>query len=375
MPFRFVFIVLCAIFLIQGAYAEELQREFSVKPGQQLTLDLRTGAGVRIEGWDKSVVRIDGSVIGNRSDEIEIEAEQTPSGVELTTRYRGREDGHHNSDGEFDIRVPNQFNVEIQSMGGSITLRNVNGEFEGSTMGGELNLSDLKGKISLSTMGGDITLVRSHLDGEVSTMGGEVMLEEVSGSVTGSSMGGNVIQKRSSGDGKSADEVQISTMGGKLNVQEAPAGAVLSTMGGDIHVVSAKDHVKAKTMGGDIRIDSVDGWVDAETMGGNVQVKMIGDPSKGKRDVELVSLGGDIELTVPENLAMTVDVELAYTKGKSGRYSVQSDFPLKTEETDEWDYEDGSPRKYITATGKVGNGSHRIRIKTINGDVILKKGK
>jgi DUF4097 and DUF4098 domain-containing protein YvlB len=202
-------------------------------------------------------------------------------------------------------------------------------------------------------------------------MGGEVLLEEVSGTVTGSSMGGKVIQKKGAGEG--TGEVKISTMGGELNIADAPAGAVLSTMGGDIHVASAKDHVKAKTMGGDIRIDAIDGWVHAETMGGDVQVRMTGDPSRGNREIELISLSGDIELTVPTNLSMNLDVELAYTKGRSGRYSIQSDFPLKTEETEEWDDDDGSPRKYIYGTGTVAGGQHRVRIKTINGNVILKK--
>ena len=368
---RLVLFLSCAILLVQSVHGAQIQREFQVKPGQDLRLNLKTGGDVTIEGWDKQAVQIDGSITGRDEDDFDIEVNQTPSGIEVRTRYTGRSRNVH-SDGEFNIRVPSKFNVDIDSMGGSVTIRNVEGRFEGSTMGGSLDLSQLKGRISLQTMGGDVTLTRSHLDGEVSTMGGEVLLDDVSGGVTGSSMGGKVIQKNMSGT--STGEVRMSTMGGELNVKEAPAGAVLNTMGGDIHIGTAKSHVQAKTMGGDIRIDSIDGWVDAETMGGDVHVRMIGDPSKGKRDVELTSLGGDIELTVPQNLAATFDLELAYTKGKSGRYTIQSDFPVETEESKEWEYEDGSPRKYIHGAGKVGSGQHRVRIRTINGNIILKKG-
>jgi len=108
-------------------------------------------------------------------------------------------------------------------------------------------------------------------------------------------------------------------------------------------------------------------------MGGDVTVMMTGDPSRGNREVELISYSGDIELAVPDNLAMTLDLELAYTKNKSGRYSIKSDFPVQTKESAEWDYDEGSPRKYIHGSGKVGAGTHRVRIRTINGNIILRK--
>jgi hypothetical protein len=259
MKVKFLFAVLSGLLFLQAVSATEVQREFQVEPGKQLRLDLKTGADIRIEGWDKPVFRIDGSLTGD-SDNFDVRIEQTTTGIEVRTRYIGNR-RHYDSNGEFDIRVPSRFNVDIDSMGGSVIIRNVEGEFDGSTMGGSLDLSGLKGRISLSTMGGDVTLTKSHLDGQVSTMGGEVLLEEISGTVKGSSMGGKVVQKKSSGTDSKTGEVEISSMGGALNVQDAPEGAVLSTMGGDIHVVSAGDHVRAKTMGGDIRIDSIDGWV------------------------------------------------------------------------------------------------------------------
>jgi len=369
---RLSLIVAFFLLITSVAFATEVHKEYQVEPGKKLNVDLRTGGKIRIEGWNKPVVSVNGYVKGSDRDNTEVQIEQTPGGIDLRTRFRGGRD-HYDANGEFDIRVPSRFDVEIESMGGGVTIHNVEGAFEGSTMGGGLNLSGLKGKISLSTMGGSINLTKSHLDGEVSTMGGEVVIEEVTGNVKGSSMGGKVIHKKAGADGKPSGEVNISTMGGPLNVDEAPEGADLMTMGGNIHIGSANDHVSAKTMGGDVRIDSIDGWVRAETMGGDIKVTVTGDPSKGKRDVELVSLSGDIEITVPSDLAMTLDLELAYTKNRSGRYSIKSDFPLKTEETEEWDYDDGSPRKYIHGSGKVGAGTHRVRIRTINGDIILRK--
>jgi len=366
--------ILFNLLLFAGlALGSEIHQEFQVEPGKTLDINLRTGGDIRIEGWDKPVVAVNGSVKGRDRDDCEVRVEQTDSGVFVKSRYVGDRENYR-SKGDFEIRVPSRFNVQIESMGGDVTIHNVEGEFDGRTMGGALDLMGLKGNISLSTMGGNINLTKSHLDGEVSTMGGEVLIEDVTGNVDGSTMGGKVIHKNAQGTGgNSTGEIEISSMGGALQVQDAPAGADLNTMGGNIFVGSAKDHVRAKTMGGDIRIDEIDGWVHAETMGGDVNVKMTGDPSHGNREVELISYGGDVEISVPANLAMTLDLELGYTKGKSGQYSIKSDFPVQTKESSAWDYDQGTPRKFIHGSGKVGAGTNRVRIRTINGNIILRK--
>ena len=61
--------------------------------------------------------------------------------------------------------------------------------------GGALTLRDVRGEADLTTMGGGISLVDADLDGELSTMGGEVLFENVVGDVTGGSMGGDVRYK------------------------------------------------------------------------------------------------------------------------------------------------------------------------------------
>ncbi len=126
------------------------------------------------------------------------------------------------------------------------------------------------------------------------------------------------------------------------------------------------------SMGGGIAID---GWVRAETMGGDVDVTMVGDPAKGRRDVDLSSKSGDITLIVPADLSMDVHVTLAQTRNAHKTYRIISDFSLDQEESKEWDYDNGTPRKYIYATGSIAAGKNKITIETINGDVYLKKGK
>jgi DUF4097 and DUF4098 domain-containing protein YvlB len=359
------------------AFAQEtIEKEFKVAMGKRLDLNLKTGGSVEISGWDKELLTAKVYLDGRDWEDCKVDFKETSSGVQIHSSFIGKW-RNHSTDVRCEIKVPKRFDLEIQTMGGEVSIMNVEGEISGKTMGGKLQLSGLKGKIDLTTMGGNITLTSSDLDGKVHTMGGQVLLQDVKGSVKGSSMGGNVIYKNvTNREGKSTgEEVRISTMGGDINVDDAPAGAEVHTMGGDINIRRAAQFVKAKTMGGDIDIDAIDGWVQATTMGGDVTVTMVGDPEKGRRDVELVSMGGDITLTVPAGLSMEFDIELAYTKESRRNYKIINDFEMQQETSKEWTYERGSPRKYIYGTGSVAGGKNKIRIETINGNVYVKKGK
>ena len=196
-------------------------------------------------------------------------------------------------------------------------------------------------------MGGEIRLPESDIDGSVKTMGGEVLVENVTGTVEATSMGGKVIQKNVHGRGSDAKsgELRVKSMGGEIRIDDAPEGANLHTMGGPITCAFGQRFVKAETMGGNVDIDAVDGWVEATTMGGDVKVSMTGDPAQGDRHVNLSSMGGDVDPTVPAGLAMDIDIELSYTKGKSGMYKIESDFPLQQNESPEWTTHHGSPEE------------------------------
>ena len=353
--------------------AANFQKEVEASPGESLSVELR-GGSIEVVGWNRDAVRVDATISGREVSDSDIQVRRTRRGVEIDDRGSRR---RGNTRVELRVQVPERFNLDLRTMGGTIAVENVSGSLEGKTMGGELRLSRLAGDLSMVTHGGNITLRDSNLNGSVKTMGGQVLLDNVSGDVKGNSMGGNVVYRNvRRPDGTSTGKsVQISTMGGEINVAEAPDGAELSTMGGNIRVQSARGFVKAKTMGGTIRLAAVDGWVDATTMGGNVEVKMVGNPSQGDRHVNIDSKGGDIELVVPAGLDMDIDIQIAFTRNSSKKYEIRSDFPLQTTTSPEWDSSHGTPRRIIQGRGKTGSAKHKIRIRTINGDVKLVKGK
>ncbi|HET7276276.1 MAG TPA: DUF4097 family beta strand repeat-containing protein [Longimicrobiaceae bacterium] len=359
-----------ALLASSGAAAQQfpVEREIPVSAGEMLEMDLDAGGSIEIVGGAGSVVhvRVTEDDRGCRPA-CEVSIEKVGSGVWVISDHVS-DSNIRSGDLHFEIQVPQRFNLRLNTMGGDISIENVTGDISGETMGGELELHRLGGTIDLTTMGGEIEITDSNVDGRVHTMGGEVLVENVTGNLDAGSMGGEVTRR---GGAVATSEIQIETMGGDIELSDAPLGADVHTMGGDIEIASAGDHVKARTMGGDIDLEAVNGWIEATTMGGDVEVRMVGDPSTGRRDVEITSMSGDIELTVPAGLSMNVVVELTFTEGHEGDYEITSDLALQQSITPEWDHSNGSPRKVITATGSANGGEHEVRLKTVNGDVTL----
>ena len=393
---KVLLVTILALALVNISIGQTIKKDFDIGMGNKLVLDLETGGGIYISGWDKEKVAVKVHISGVDEDDYDLDFDAGSSRIKISSDYRRRW-GRHDGDFEFDIKVPEKFDIEVESSGGGVHIADVEGEISGSTagggldftnvtgdidfrtMGGEITVSEVKGHLRLETMGGGITITDSEADGKVSTMGGNILMEHVKGNLNGSTMGGNVTYRDVSGrsnisKSSTGDEVHVSTMGGDIHLDDAPQGANLNTKGGDITVCTAGKFVKAKTLGGNIEIDEIDGWVKASTLGGDVTVIMIGDPDEGRRDIEISSLGGEITLTVPPGLSMEFDIELAITKNSHRDYEIISDFDMKQEKTGEWDRSHGSKRKYIYGTGSVAGGKNKIEISTINGNIYIKKG-
>lgn len=367
-----------------AAYAASpapVTRTVPVSSGGKLTLDLDTGGDVELSGTGGSSATV--SYTASCTPDCNVDIKQAGDGLRISSSFVGAS-SHTTSDVTFKIAVPSRFDVDVQSMGGGISIVGVEGKFTGRTQGGELTLRDVRGQADLTTMGGEISLIDSDLDGELKTMGGEVLFENVVGDVKGSSMGGNVryknVRRRDGGQGSPphtgedlpdavGETVQISTRGGEIDVEDAPDGADLHTMGGDIHVKGAGRFVRAKTMGGDIHIDAVDGWLDAVTMGGDVEASVIGNGG----NVTLTSMSGDITLHVPGGFGMNLDLEIAFTRNSTQDYRITAPGNLRATTTPEWDREQGTPRKYIRTSGTVNGGGNTVKIRTINGNVTVRE--
>jgi DUF4097 and DUF4098 domain-containing protein YvlB len=102
-------------------------------------------------------------------------------------------------------------------------------------------------------------------------------------------------------------------------------------------------------------------------MSGDVDVQVTGSGG----DVTLTSMSGDVTLTVPSGFGMELDLEVAYTRNSRKAYTIKTPGSTVPTTTDEWDYEHGSPRKYIRSHGSTGGGGHNVKIRTVNGNITI----
>ena len=377
---------IAALILLMTAvpsFASEQTRTFDLEPGQKIEFDLKHGGSIDIAGWDKPTAEIN---ISDRRDlsDYELTFDKTSYGLKITASLSAQR--NKNNALSFTLNVPHKVDVDFFSGGGGFTLKNVEGQFKGKTYGGSIKLDDVKGNVAIKTNGGGIEVINSKVDGAIHTNGGSVLVRDVVGDLYASTNGGEVryenVRRRNdrpdntghSGKGKDVkgETVHVKTNGGDIDVDEAPDGAIVYTGGGEININNADKFVEANTGGGDIDIRTKSGWIKATTGAGNIDVTIDQD-TDGEGDITIFTGSGDVTVTVPKGFSMELDIDLGYTRYSFKNYRIISDFDFKIEKTDKWDYSQGSPRKHIYGTGKIEGGRHKIKIRSVNGSVEIKK--
>ncbi|HMI56977.1 MAG TPA: M56 family metallopeptidase [Gemmatimonadaceae bacterium] len=159
--------------------------------------------------------------------------------------------------------------------------------------------------------------------------------------------------------------------GGDIQLDDVPHEARVSTGGGAIIVGRARGAVSAHTGGGDIEIGPAEGAAAASTGAGDVSINLVGE---APHPVNVSSGKGDVEIILPSNANATLDLEVGYTKNWGKHPCIKGDWPLTVTETDTWDSSQGTPRKYVRVRQTLGKGGPVIRVRTVNGNIRLKRG-
>ncbi len=376
--------------------------DVKVESGGTLVLDLKTGAGVTIRGRDQNHVSVTGRLSGRDWRNTSFNVRGNERDAFVTMEYF-RNSGSTSSSHSLNITVPRRFNVRIRSAGGEISISDLEGNFEGNTGGGEITIENARGSAELSTGGGEVSVTDSHLSGYVSTGGGEVRIENVTGGLNGSSgtMGSVVSGGVGRGVGKgvkgavvggvsgtvrgdvtvnaypSSDDnltrakdgkYYISKSGGSVNVDAAPHGASIRTGGGEISIGKTNGDLYASTGGGDINVGAADGAVEVVTGAGDIEINVT---STG-HPIKINSGNGKVTLYLPRGTGANLDLETAYTRSNR-RTTIRSDWDITSTETEDWDNRAGTPRRYVRTQQAIGGGGPRIRVQTVNGDIVIKR--
>src|SRR5450432_488696 len=198
-----------------------------------------------------------GSLAQNLLDGYHLTATATPAGVEIS----GALPKHSNRAQfwvQYVVSVPANYNLEI------------------STGAGDIQTSDIGGRLWLQTGGGNITTGRISYHGtppgpgerpvaKLETQGGHIKVIDVSGDLDAYTAGGHVMV------GNIAGNAKLRTGGGHIRAGHIKGNAQLETDGANITVGEAGALVTVRTGGGQIDFGEVHGSVHAQTAGGGIR--------------------------------------------------------------------------------------------------------
>jgi DUF4097 and DUF4098 domain-containing protein YvlB len=305
-------IVLALIFLplntaaFGGNIEDTIEKSFTVKPGGTLTVDARRGS-IEVEG--SSGTRVEVTVIrevrtSNQDkaqemlEKFPVDFEQRGSDVFITADY------HENSAWkrfwneignklrvQFIIKVPEVYNVDLKTSGGSITVNDLEGRVLSKTSGGSLKFDNIAGDINGRTSGGSIRIGEVHGDSEINTSGGSITIDRAHGTVDAHTSGGSITVHEVMG------AIQAETSGGSIKAylsRQPEDSCRLRTSGGTVTVTMAENigvDLDARTSGGSVRTD-FPVTVQEEIKRSSLQAKVNG----GGPELHLRSSGGSIIL-------------------------------------------------------------------------------
>ncbi|HEV8538255.1 MAG TPA: DUF4097 family beta strand repeat-containing protein [Bacteroidota bacterium] len=282
---------------------DTIEKTFTVSSGDKLVIDADVG---------------DINVVGNEGKELNIKVLQKgaedqvkkyhvtfdQNGNVVTVRARYEKRYFHFFDDSwldvrFEVQLPRNFNLDLQTSGGNVNLENVEGTILGGTSGGDVDVDNVAGTVKLSTSGGNVKMVKSTGELKFTTSGGNILGEDVAGDIHVETSGGNITFRRT-------DAVLYGeTSGGDIRVElKGNKGIDLSTSGGNVIVNLPKTisgDVSAETSGGDV---SCDFQFAGKLKEGSLHGKING----GGNMIRLESSGGDIVIhSVGSDLSRDAD--------------------------------------------------------------------
>jgi hypothetical protein len=297
---------------------ERITRTFDVEAGGLLSVDI-DGGSIDVQPSDSRKVSIEmyRSIEARNADEARKLLERYPmrfnqSGNTVYIESEGP-DGKYNKQVKLRITVPRNFNVDLKTSGGNLTVERLAGTIRGKTSGGNLRFLQIEGPVRGETSGGSITA------------------KEIEG------------------------EVVIKTSGGPIDVSNVSNDVVAHTSGGSITAKRIDGKLDARTSGGTLNFEDITGEIEGHSSGGSVTARFA---KPLEANCRLETSGGSVNVFLPENSQFDLDAE-------AGSGQIVTEFPVSITLQ-------GKLEKSVLR-GSVNGGGHILYCRTSGSNINLKK--
>lgn len=276
----FLVFALTSSVAVAGEGKVRIDKNLELVPGGRFVLDTDAGS-VTLSSSSESGARIRvRSTMDDLEEQFEFRFESAGNEVRVEVeRLRkglfGWFGSLKNVNLRFEIEVPRETDVFLDTAGGSIAVSGIKGEVDTDTSGGSIRAIDVEGSFRADTSGGSIN---------VHDIRGTVDLDTSGGSISATSVLG---------------DLRADTSGGSIRIENTTGKIDADTSGGSITIEEAGDYVKADTSGGPIRVTFTAGndrGGSLSTSGGGVTVMI--DGSVGL-DIDAATSGGSVRCDLP----------------------------------------------------------------------------
>jgi DUF4097 and DUF4098 domain-containing protein YvlB len=168
-------LVIPGLLLCSAALADHVEKHFKVDAHPVITLHNPNGT-VTVKAWSKSEVMV---VATPASDQVEVDAAQTGNRVDIMTHPVSGSISPDGLKADFDIRVPEDAELQIHDDSGAVNVNSVMGDMNVETVGAGVDLADAAGYLTVKTIDGSFQCERCAGRIEVSSISGNFRLTDL----------------------------------------------------------------------------------------------------------------------------------------------------------------------------------------------------
>ncbi len=251
--------------------------------------------------------------------------------------------------------------VQAESGGGLIQMDRIGADVSAKTGGGEIRFGNVGGSIRCFSAGGSIQVERAGKESWLETAGGDIFVREAGGSIHTSTAGGSISIQRA------ASMVSARTSGGRIEVLQANGIVLADNSGGSIQVGTAPG-VRLASAGGSIRLRGSSGSLRAVSDVGSILAELLS--GSNLQDSILSTGAGDITVYIPSNLALTI--KALNENGPAGRIVSEFSEVMVRQQAAEAARPEAT-RQSVMAEGALNGGGPVLRLTSIGGTIYLKR--
>ncbi len=203
------------LFYSASLFANTTTETFNVTPGGTLIVQTEAGS-IDIKTHDKPHIEMSVTVENREGDKFTYRHKLVDGNLTVIGEIERNNNWVRNLKVEFKLIIPVDYNVKLNTSGGSLSIEYLKGNLNARTSGRSINIGNIEGEVKLNTSGGSINT------------------DTISGNLDAHTSGGSI---NVTVDKQLTEDAKLSTSGGSITAYLIPdiqIDLVASTNGGRV---------------------------------------------------------------------------------------------------------------------------------------------